>query len=145
MFEVVRVIHCLFFFYKLMFLIQQCTTSIISKKSARLNHLLILTDLFCTFVLLPYHILCCYTKLTKPLGVQASIFGACPKPDKLGGLQQERHLAQKRGDDGAGSLISRDGVTRSQTVGASASLIFPCTIKPRRRLVNVSSGIGSPR
>jgi len=30
---------------------------------------------------------------TKPLGMQASIFGGCPSQDKLGGLQQEGHLA----------------------------------------------------
>jgi len=29
----------------------------------------------------------------KPLGMQASIFGACPSQDKLAGLCQEGHLA----------------------------------------------------
>jgi len=27
--------------------------------------------------------------LIKPLGMQASIFGACPEPGKLGGLRQQ--------------------------------------------------------
>jgi len=36
------------------------------------------------------------------------------------------------GDDEGGSLISLDGVALSHTVGASASVIFPCTLKPRR-------------
>jgi len=30
-------------------------------------------------------------------------------------------------------LISPDGVAPSQTVGASASVVFPCTIKRRRK------------
>jgi len=30
---------------------------------------------------------------TKLLGMQDSIFGACPSQDKVGGLQQEGHLA----------------------------------------------------
>jgi len=37
------------------------------------------------------------------------------------------------GDDGGGSLISPDGVLPSQMVGVSATVIFPCTIKSRRR------------
>jgi len=36
------------------------------------------------------------------------------------------------GDDGGGSLISPVGVAPSLTVGESASVIFPCTIKSRR-------------
>ena len=35
----------------------------------------------------------------------------------------------KMGDDGGGSLISLDGMAPSQLVGASASVIFPYTIK----------------
>jgi len=31
--------------------------------------------------------------LIKPLGMQASIFGACPEPGKVGGLWQEGHPA----------------------------------------------------
>ena len=38
-----------------------------------------------------------------------------------------------RKDEGGGSLISPDGVAPSRTVGVPASVIFPCTIKPRRR------------
>jgi len=33
----------------------------------------------------------------KPLGMQASIFGACSKPGKLEGLQQGRHPEQNGG------------------------------------------------
>jgi len=65
--------------------------------------------------------------------MQASIFGACPKQDKLEGLQQEGYLAQKWGDDDGGLLMSLDGVAPIQIVGVSASDIFPCTIKSRRR------------
>ena len=32
----------------------------------------------------------------------------------------------KNGDNGGGSLISLDGVSPSQTVDVSASVIFPC-------------------
>ena len=39
------------------------------------------------------------------------------------------------GDDGAGSVISLDGVAVSWMVGVSASVIFPCTIKSRRRFL----------
>jgi len=36
--------------------------------------------------------------------------------DKLGGLRQEGHPAQKWGDEGGGSLISPDGVAPSRIV-----------------------------
>ena len=56
------------------------------------------------------------------------------------------------GDDGGGGTESTDRVVSSQTVGASALLSSPCTIKPRdgmyhpmgapHKWVNVSSGNG---
>jgi len=48
--------------------------------------------------------------------------------DKLGGLQQEGHPAKKWWDDGE-HADSLDGVASSRIVGASAYVIFPCTIK----------------
>ena len=41
----------------------------------------------------------------------------------------------KVGGDGGGSLISSDGVAPSRIVGVSASDIFPCTMKSRRRFL----------
>jgi len=58
-----------------------------------------------------------------------------PSQDKVGGWRQEGHLAYKWTDDGGGSLVSPDGVVPSRMVGVSASLIFPCTIKSRRRFL----------
>ena len=51
------------------------------------------------------------------------------------------------GDDGGGSLISLDGVASSQIVSVSASNIFPCTIKSRRRILQVLAPAhpGSPQ
>jgi len=46
------------------------------------------------------------------------------------------------GDDGG--IDRPDGVTYSQTVSASASVIFTCTIKPRRWHIMFSSGTGTP-
>ena len=49
------------------------------------------------------------------------------------------------GDDGSGSVISPDGVAPIQLVGVSASAIFHCTIKSRRRfLLLVLAHLGSP-
>jgi len=45
------------------------------------------------------------------------------------------------GDEGGWSLISLNAVASSWTVGVSASVIFPCTIKVQKKL---SSGTGSP-
>ena len=42
---------------------------------------------------------------------------------------------EKMGDDGGESLISPDGVAPSWIVGVSASVIFPCTMKSRRRFL----------
>ena len=50
-----------------------------------------------------------------------------------------------REDDGGGSLINLDGVVPSQIVGVSASVIFACSIKSRRRfLLLAPSHPGSP-
>ena len=87
---------------------------------------------------------------TKPLGMQASIFGACPKPGYIGRVSAGRASGAKMGDVGGGSLISPDVVMPSQIVGVSASDISPCTMKSRRRFLvaparkKVSSGTGSP-
>jgi len=39
----------------------------------------------------------------------------------------------KMGNDGGGSLISRDGVAPSRMFGVSTSVIFPCTIKVQKK------------
>jgi len=44
----------------------------------------------------------------------------------------ERAFSIKMGDDGGGGTDRTDGVVSRQIVGASASAIFPCTIKSRR-------------
>jgi len=67
-----------------------------------------------------------------------------PSQGKLGGLRQEQHLAQKWGDDGGGSLISLDGLAPSWIVGVYASVIFPCTIKSRRRFLLAPAHPGTP-
>jgi len=48
------------------------------------------------------------------------------------------------GDDGGGSLISLDGVAPRRVVGVSASVIFPCTIKSKRRYLLALAHLGSP-
>jgi len=50
----------------------------------------------------------------------------------------------KVGGDGGGSLISSDGVAPSRIVGVSASDIFPCTIKSKRRFLLPLAHLGSP-
>ena len=42
-------------------------------------------------------------------------------------------------------LISPDVVVPSRMVGVSASVIFPCTIKSRRRFLLALAHLGSPR
>jgi len=44
----------------------------------------------------------------------------------------ERTFSIKMGDDGGEGTDSPDGVEYRQIDGASASVIFPCTIKSRR-------------
>ena len=51
----------------------------------------------------------------------------------------------KWGDDGGGSLIRPDGAASIRMVGVSASVIFPCTIKSRRRFLLAPAHLGSPR
>ena len=67
-----------------------------------------------------------------------------PSQDKFGGLQQEGHPAYKWGDDGCGSAISPDGVVPSWIVSVPASVIFPCTIKSRRRFLLAPAHPGGP-
>jgi len=47
------------------------------------------------------------------VGMQASIFGACPKPGRIGRVTAGRTSGIKMGDEGGGSLISSDGVAPS--------------------------------
>ena len=44
----------------------------------------------------------------------------------------ERASGVKMGDDGGGGTDSPDGVASRWIVGASVSVIFPCSIKSRR-------------
>jgi len=60
---------------------------------------------------------------------------ACPKPGKIGRVAAGRASRFKMGDDGGGSLISLDRVAPNRMVSVSASVIFPCTIKSRRRFL----------
>ena len=56
-----------------------------------------------------------------------------PSQDKLGGLHDKKgHSAWKWRDDGDGGTDSPDGVASRWIVSASASVIFPCTMKSRR-------------
>jgi len=53
--------------------------------------------------------------------------------------------AVKMGDDGNKSLVSPDGVAPIWMVSVSAHVIFPCTIKFRRRLLLLAPAhLGSP-
>ena len=73
-----------------------------------------------------------------PLGTQASIFGARPKPGESGRVAAGRASSIKIGDDGCGSLISTGGMAPSRMVDVSPSVIFPCTMKSRRSLFLLS-------
>jgi len=75
------------------------------------------------------------------LGMQASIFGACPKPGYNERVVAGRASGVKMGDDGCGLLISLDGVAPNRTVGVSASVIFRCITKVQEK---ISSGTVSP-
>ena len=55
-----------------------------------------------------------------------------------------RASSVKMGDDGGVSLIGLDGVAPCRTVSVSASVIFPCTIKSRRRFLLALAHPGSP-
>jgi len=75
--------------------------------------------------------------------MQASIFSACPKPGYSGRVVAGRASSVKMEDDGGGSLISPDGVAPTRMVGVSASVIFSCTIKSRRRFVLAPAHLGN--
>ena len=55
-----------------------------------------------------------------------------PSHDNLGGLRQEGHPVIKMGGYGGRGAVSSDRVVSTRTVGASASIIFPCSTKSRR-------------
>ena len=50
----------------------------------------------------------------------------------------------KIGDDCGGSLIRPDGVAPNRMVGVSVSVIFPCTIKSKRRFLLALAHPGGP-
>jgi len=52
---------------------------------------------------------------------------------------------KKWGDDGGGLLISKGEVAPSWMVGVSAFVIFPCTIKSRRRFLLAPPHLGSQK
>ena len=65
---------------------------------------------------------------------------------QLGGRKGIRPV-KTWGDYGGGVAVSSVGVAPTWTVGASASIFFLCSTKPRRffmERVNVSSGTGLP-
>ena len=75
-----------------------------------------------------------------------------PSQDKLGRVVARWASGVKMGGwwrtFGCGSLISPDGVAPSHIVGVSASVIFPCIIKSRRRFLLAPAypvTTGSPR
>jgi len=71
--------------------------------------------------------------LATPLNMQASIFGACPKPGlKWEGCGRKGIRHKNGGWRWVATLFSPDEVAPIQIVGASASVIFLCTIKSRR-------------
>jgi len=55
-----------------------------------------------------------------------------PSQDKFERVAAETAFGIKVGDDGGGDTDSLDGVASRWIVGASASVIFPCTIESRR-------------
>jgi len=90
----------------------------------------------------PFWLNCIY-QVTKPLDMQPAYLVPLPSQDWEG--CGARASGIKMGDDGGGSLISLDKVAASQIVCVSASVIFPCTIKPRRRMfLLVPAHPGSP-
>ena len=72
--------------------------------------------------------------------MQASIFGACPKPGKSWRVAAGRASVIKMGGgDGVGSLISPGEVALIGMVGVSASDMFLC-----RRFLLAPAHLGSP-
>jgi len=61
-----------------------------------------------------------------------SLIGVCLKPEQIGMVAAGRASGVKMGDDGGGAPIVRMGVASRWIAGASASVIFPWTIKSRR-------------
>ena len=70
---------------------------------------------------------------TKPLGMQASII-RCLSQARINweGYGRKGIWHKNGGDDEGGGTDSLDGVASRWTVRASASIIFPCSIKSRR-------------
>ena len=67
-----------------------------------------------------------------------------PSQDKWEGSGRNGIRCKNGGKgDGGGSLIGPDGVAPSWTVGVSASVIFPCTRKSRRRFLLAPAHPGS--
>jgi len=56
----------------------------------------------------------------------------------------KKGIRQKNGGEDGVSLISPDGVSPSRMVGVSASVIFSCAIKSRRRFLLAQAHPGSP-
>jgi len=69
---------------------------------------------------------------TKHWVCKPALFGACPKPGQIRRVAAERAFGVKWGDDGGRGSDSPDGVASGWIIGASGSVIFPCTIKSRR-------------
>jgi len=68
--------------------------------------------------------------LPSQLVCKPATFGAYPKPGQIGRVAAGRAFGVKWGNDGAGTVIS-GGVASTRTVGASVSIIIPCTTKSR--------------
>jgi len=67
-----------------------------------------------------------------PPGIKASIIRYLSQARKIGRVATEKAFGIKMGDDESGGTRSLDGVAFRRIVGASASVIFLCTIKARR-------------
>ena len=70
-----------------------------------------------------------------PLGMQASIFSACPKPALSGMVVAGRASSVNMVDDGGGPLISPDGVAPSRMVGVSVSVNLPLHHKVQKEVL----------
>jgi len=68
--------------------VRRCGKSETEQKASLTDSVCVFCGCLCVFMYV-CDIFCIYKN--KPLGVQASIFVACPSQDKLGGLQQEGH------------------------------------------------------
>jgi len=98
------------------------------------------------FTSLLIHLFFLLAVLATPLNMQASIFGACPKPGlKWEGCGRKGIRHKSGGWRWVAMLFSPDGVAPIQIVGASASVIFLCTIKSRRIFLLELAHPGGPR